>query len=394
MKNNYIKLPIPYSRQKVSAKDIKSVVKVLESDYLTQGDVTPLFEKKVAEYVKAKHAVATNSATSALHIACMALNLGHNDWLWTSPNTFVASANCGIYCGAKIDFVDIDILTGNMDVRKLEEKLEQSKKRNCLPKIIIPVHFAGQSCDMKSIHKLSQIYNFKIIEDASHGIGGLSHKKNIGCCFYSDITVFSFHPVKIITTGEGGMAITNSLVLYDKLRQHSSHGIISDKDKMETRSSDQIWNYQQISMGFNYRMTDIAAALGISQLENIDEFILKRRKLAQYYDANLLDLKVNTPFEEIYNYSTYHLYVIRLKLLEISKSQKQIYEELRKLDIQVNLHYIPVHLQPFYKNLGFNEGQFPIAEKFFKEILSIPLFVDLTETEQSYIIDKLNKTIC
>ena len=327
---------IPYGRQDINQADIDAVVAVLQSDFLTQGPAVPAFEKVVADHCGAQHAVAVNSATSALHIACLALGVGKGDSVWTTPTTFVASANCALYCGATVDFVDIDPKTYNLSVECLKEKLILAENSGCLPKAVIPVHLCGQSCDMAGIHALSQQYGFKIIEDASHAIGGKYQGEPIGNCRYSDITVFSFHPVKIITTGEGGMAVTNDAALAKHLRLLRSHGITSTETDMQPRPAGEIWNYQQINLGFNYRMTDIQAALGLSQMQRLDEFVTKRHAIARRYDRLLATLPVVTPWQDSDSYSGYHLYVIRLKLDEINKTQRQVYEAMREAGILVN----------------------------------------------------------
>jgi UDP-4-amino-4,6-dideoxy-N-acetyl-beta-L-altrosamine transaminase len=400
-------LKIPYGRQSISDFDVDAVVKVLRSEFLTQGPVIPLFESAIAGYCGARFSCAVNSATSALHIACLALGLGPGDIVWTSPNTFVASANCALYCGADVDFVDIDALSYNMCVKKLEEKLKEAKNNNKLPKIVIPVHYAGQTCDMKRIHDLSKIYNFKIIEDASHAIGGKyksacfpedgegssSCFKAVGGCQFSDITVFSFHPVKIITTGEGGVAVTNSEILIERLRRLRSHGITSDQNLMDQRPLNEIWNYQQIELGFNYRMTEMQAALGMSQLSRLDLFVQERHKIAEQYNNELGDLPIFLPWQDSFAYSSYHLYPIRLNLKLISKSQRQIYDELIQNDVIVNLHYIPVYRQPYYERMGFKRGYCPEAEKFHEEALSLPIFPGLGVENQDRVIRLMRELI-
>ncbi|MFZ2174221.1 MAG: UDP-4-amino-4,6-dideoxy-N-acetyl-beta-L-altrosamine transaminase, partial [Rhodococcus sp. (in: high G+C Gram-positive bacteria)] len=343
---------IPYGRQDISDADIQAVVDVLRSDNLTQGPAVPAFEKSVSDYCGTQHAIAVNSATSALHIACLALDVGPNDVVWTSPITFVASANCALYCGARIDFVDIDPCTYNMSVEILAEKLAHAEKLGNLPKVVIPVHLCGQPCDMAGIHALSQQYNFKIIEDASHAIGGKYCGEPIGNCRYSDITIFSFHPVKIITAGEGGMALTNDTQLAKRMKMLRSHGITSDAADMIPQASEELWFYQQIALGFNYRMTDIHAALGLSQMQRLDEFVAKRHAIAKRYEPLLANLPVITPWQHADSYSGMHLYVIRLKLAEIGKTHRQVFEGMRVAGIGVNLHYIPVPRQPYYKGLG------------------------------------------
>jgi UDP-4-amino-4,6-dideoxy-N-acetyl-beta-L-altrosamine transaminase len=376
---------IPYGKQDINKADIDSVLDVLQSDYLTQGQQVPLFEKIVSEYCGAKYGVAVNSATSALHTACLALGLKKGDYLWTSPNSFVASANCGLYCGAKVDFVDIDPLTYNLSPSELEKKLILAKKNNKLPKIVIPVHFAGQSCDMKRINSLSKEYNFKIIEDASHAIGGKYLDKPIGGCQYSDITVFSFHPVKIITTAEGGLATTNDEVLAERMRLYRSHGITRDS-KLTTKKVEGKWHYQQVDLGFNYRMTELQAALGISQMKRLDLFIAKRHNLQKRYDSLLNDdLPVIKPFQDQDSYSSLHLYPIQINLDKKSISRKEIYDNFRSNDIGVNVHYIPIHTQPYFQELGFKIGDFPNSEAYYSRVISIPLFHGMTLKQQDKI---------
>jgi UDP-4-amino-4,6-dideoxy-N-acetyl-beta-L-altrosamine transaminase len=384
---------IPYGRQEITESDIAEVEKVLRSDFLTQGPTVPKFERYIANYCGASHSIAVNSATSALHLACISLGLGLGDWLWTSPNTFVASANCGRYCGANVDFVDIDPKTYNMSVDALSEKLIQAEKLGKLPKIVIPVHFAGQPCDMPSIHALSKKYGFKIIEDASHAIGASYKKIKVGSCAYSNITVFSFHPVKIITSAEGGMALTNDKEIADKILRLRTHGITNDKLKMKKQSEDEIWNYQQIDLGFNYRMNDIQAALGLSQMKRLDKFVKRRHKIAKYYNTKLNELPLTLPWQSRSAYSSYHLYPILIKPSLGAKTQKQVYNELRKNDIAANLHYIPVHRHPYYENLGFKKNDFPNAEKFHKEVISIPMYAILKDIHQKYVVKILKKVM-
>lgn len=381
---------IPYGRQDIKQEDIDAVIDVLQSDFLTQGPVVPSFEKTIATYCDAKNSVAVNSATSALHIACIALGVGKGDIVWTSPITFVASANCALYCGAQIDFVDIDPRTYNMSVDELSYKLKQASKYNRLPKVVIPVHMCGQSCDMAGIYELSQKYGFKIIEDASHAIGGKYRDEQIGNCRYSDITIFSFHPVKIITTGEGGMALTNDKNLARKMQLLRSHGITRDENEM-THASDGAWYYQQIELGYNYRMTDIQAALGLSQMKRLDEFVSKRHKIAKQYENLLADLPLVTPKQNKDTYSGLHLYIIRLKLTEINKTHRQVFEELRDSGIGVNLHYIPVYRNPYFEQLGFEDGYCPEAERYYGEAISLPMYPNLTEKDLSYIANSLSK---
>ena len=383
---------IPYGRQDITQADVEAVVAVLKSDYLTQGPVVPRFERNVAEHVGAKHALAVNSATSALHIACLSLGLGPDDWLWTSPVTFVASANCGLYCGAKVDFVDIDTRTYNMCPQALEAKLVTAEKSGALPKVVVAVHLCGQPCDMVAIHALSQKYGFKIIEDASHAIGGKYKGEYIGNGLYSDITVFSFHPVKIITTAEGGMALTNSDELAAEMALLRSHGITRDTALM-THEPDGPWYYQQIGLGFNYRMTELQAALGLSQMQRLNEYVVRRHELARRYDQLLADFPLITPWQHPHSYSGLHLYVIRLQLEKISKTHSQVFDALREKDIGVNLHYIPVHTQPYYKSMGFRVGDFPNAEQYYAEAISLPIFQTLSDEQQIQVVDVLHKVL-
>jgi UDP-4-amino-4,6-dideoxy-N-acetyl-beta-L-altrosamine transaminase len=383
---------IPYGKQDISQADIDSVVNVLQSDFLTQGPQVPLFEKTVAKYCGAKYGVAVNSATSALHVACLALGLGKGDYLLTSPNTFVASANCGLYCGAQVDFVDIDPKTYNLSAEKLKEKLVQAKKQNKLPKIVIPVHFAGQSCDMRKIHQLSNEYGFSVIEDASHAIGAKYLDRPVGGCQYSDITIFSFHPVKIITTAEGGLATTNNLRLAKEMQLFRSHGVTRDPGLM-TKEAEGDWYYQQVDLGFNYRMTELQSALGISQMKKLDEFISKRHILQQRYDSLLSNLPIVKPYQDEASYSALHLYPIQIDVKENIKSREQVFNELRENGIGVNVHYIPVHVQPYYRNLGFNDGQFSIAEDYYRNVISLPLHHGMKLSEQDFIVDKLERIL-
>ena len=383
---------IPYGKQDINQSDIEAVIEVLKSDFLTQGPQVPLFEKNVSNYCNAQYGVAVNSATSALHVACLALGLGKDDWLWTSPNSFVASANCGLYCGAKVDFVDIDPKTYNLSVEELKKKLIQAKKDNKLPKIVIPVHFAGQSCDMQSIHKLSKEYGFKILEDASHAIGGKYLDKPIGGCQYSDITVFSFHPVKIITTAEGGLATTNQKELAEKMQLFRAHGITREP-KLMTKKTEGGWYYQQVELGFNYRMNDLQAALGIAQMKRLDKFIAIRHSLKKRYDELLKDLPLITPVQSSDSYSSLHLYPIQLKLEQISKSHNEIFDELRQSGVGVNLHYIPIHMQPYFENMGFKKGDFPIAENYYTRVISVPIYQNLIFETQDKVVSILKKIL-
>ena len=383
---------IPYGKQSINEDDINAVITILKSDWLTQGPAIERFERLVADYCGTKYAVAVNSATSALHIACLAAGLGHYDSIWTSPNTFVASANCGLYCGAQVDFVDIDSRTYNMSVDKLERKLSEAERKGEIPKIVIPVHFAGQSCEMARIAELASQYGFLVIEDASHAIGGRYRGNKIGSCTFSDMTVFSFHPVKIITTGEGGMILTNREDLYEKLIRLRSHGITRNPQFMEGESHGP-WYYQQIDLGFNYRMTDIQAALGSSQMSRLDEFVKRRQSLAQRYNEGLESLSIVLPWQHPDTFSAFHLYVIRLKLNEINKTHRQVFEELRSKGIGINLHYIPVHTQPYYRRLGFRQGDFPEAERYYNEAISLPIYYDLKEKEQNFIVSKFAEVL-
>jgi UDP-4-amino-4,6-dideoxy-N-acetyl-beta-L-altrosamine transaminase len=383
---------IPYGRQDISEEDITAVMDVLRSDWLTQGPSIERFETEVARYCGAKYAVAVSSATAALHIACLAAGLKPGDALWTSPNTFVASANCGLYCGANPDFIDIDPDTYNISIDALEEKLALAETQGNLPKIVVPVHFAGQSCDMARIAALSERYGYTVIEDASHAIGGRYEDTRVGSCMFSDMTVFSFHPVKIVTTGEGGMVLTNSKDLYDKLIRLRSHGITRDPDLMEDES-DGPWFYQQIELGFNYRMTDMQAALGASQMTRLDEFVTRRHHLARRYNVALGDLPLMPPAAIPAAYSSFHLYVIRLRLNELKKTHRQIFEELRRRGIGVNLHYIPVHTQPYYRRLGFKQGDFPVSEQYYREAISLPLYYGLSDAQQDKVVAAMHEVL-
>jgi len=383
---------IPYGRQDITQADIDAVVGVLQSDFLTQGPMVPRFEQQVAAHVGASHALAVNSATSALHIACLALGLGPGDRLWTSPVTFVASANCGLYCGAQVDFVDIDPRTYNLCPQALERKLVKAEREGTLPKVVVPVHLCGQPCDMQAIHRLAKRYGFMVIEDASHAIGGKYQGEFIGSGKYSDITVFSFHPVKIITTAEGGMALTNDAELANKMALLRSHGITRDPQQM-THESDGPWYYQQIDLGFNYRMTELQAALGVSQMERLDQYIARRHQLAARYNDLLAALPVTVPWQHPDSYSGLHLYVIRLQLDKISKSHRQVFESLREQGIGVNLHYIPVHTQPYYAQMGFKPEDFPVAQDYYREAISIPMFQTMSDEQQDHVVAAINQAV-
>ncbi len=383
---------IPYGRQEITQHDIDAVVEVLRSDFLTQGPVVPKFEASVASYCDVKHAVAVNSATSALHIACLALGLGEGDWLWTTSITFVASANCGLYCGAKVDFVDIDPQTYNISIEALADKLVQAKKNECLPKLLVAVHLCGQPCDMESISALADQYGFAVIEDASHAIGGRYQNQPIGDCRFSDITVFSFHPVKVITTAEGGMAVTNDDDLAFRMSLFRSHGITRDERRM-THAPDGPWYYQQIELGFNYRMTELQAALGLTQMQRLDQFVARRHEIANWYNTYLKDLPLVLPAQLPAGYSGMHLYVVRLKLAEIKLAHVDVFSKLRQAGVGVNLHYIPVHLQPYYRAMGFNSGDFPQAEKYYAEALSLPMYPQLTVAQLEFVAQALQETL-
>ena len=380
---------IYYGKQDVNNEDISAVEEVLRSDFLTQGPAIERFERRVAEYCGAKYAVAVTNATSALHIGCKALGLTDGGLLWTSPITFVASANCGRYCGADADFVDIDERTYNMSVDALEAKLKSTER---IPNVVVPVHLAGQSCDMERIHELSKRYGFSVMEDASHAVGADYKGGKVGSCRYSDLTVFSFHPVKIITTGEGGMLLTNNVELYEKLRLYRSHGITRDPSLM-THEPDGQWYYQQIDLGFNYRMTDIQAALGCSQMDRLDEFVSRRRYLAARYDELLKDLPLKTPHQSEDTNSSWHIYVVRLDRSAVKKSKVQIFDEMRARGVTLNLHYIPVHTQPYYERLGHRPGECPAAMEYYAEAFTLPLYYRLTDEQQDYVVESLRAVL-
>lgn len=375
---------IPYGRQDITEADIEAVVAVLRSDFLTQGPVVPRFEQAVADYCGAGHALAVNSATSALHLACLALGLGPGDWLWTSPITFVASANCGLYCGAQVDFVDIDPRSGNLCPDALEAKLVRAEQEGRLPKVVVPVHLAGEPCDMQAINALARKYGFRVIEDASHAIGGSYQGERIGSCRYSDITVFSFHPVKVITTGEGGMAMTNDAALAARMALLRSHGITRDPKQM-THAPDGPWYYQQVELGYNYRMTELQAALGSSQLVRLDQYVARRHDLARRYDRELADLPLELPWNDPQGYSGLHLYVVRLQS-DAGVGHAEIFARLRASGIGVNLHYIPVHTQPYYRRMGFAEGDFPQAERYYSRVISLPMYPSMSDAQQQQVI--------
>lgn len=383
-----------YGKQSISEDDIRAVVNVLRSDFLTQGPCVGEFEAKVAKKVRASNSVAVSSATSALHIACLALDLGVGDIVWTSPNSFVASSNCALYCGATIDFVDIDPASYNMSVEKLDEKLRYAKANDQLPKIVIPVHMCGQSCDMEKIHILSKKYGFSIIEDASHAIGGKYKGDFIGSCKYSDICIFSFHPVKIITTGEGGMALTNSNNIAEKMRLLRSHGVTRDPQHfVQPPYDDGAWYYQQISLGFNYRMCDIQAALGTSQMDRLDDFIEKRNQIALQYTNGFKDtLSLELPYVSLDCVSSFHLYIVRIKFSK-SFSKGELFQKMKDMGIGLNCHYIPIHTQPYYASLGFKEGDFPVSEEYYKMAVTLPLHPSMSQDDIDLVINSLNSIL-
>ena len=384
---------IPYGRQDIQDSDVDAVISVLQSDFLTQGPAVPRFEQAVSKHCGARYAVAVNSATSALHVALMALDVTAGDIVWTSPNTFVASSNAALYCGASVDFVDIDPVTYNMSVSALSDKLAHAKTMGRLPKVVIPVHLTGQPCDMAQIHDLAQQYGFKVVEDASHAIGGQYQNQPIGNCAYSDVTVFSFHPVKIVTTAEGGMALTNDDRLAEKMALYRSHGITRDPALM-TNASDGPWYYQQITLGYNYRMTDLQAALGVSQMQRLNHYIARRHDIATRYNQELSKLPLTLPTQATYGHSAYHLYVIRLDLDAIAPlTHAQVFQSLRDRGILVNLHYIPVHTQPYYQAMGFRWGDFPHAEAYYKNAISIPMFPTMTDDAQTQVIQALHEIL-
>ena len=384
---------IPYGRQEITDADIAAVIEVLRSDWLTQGPAIPRFEQAVASRCGARHAIAVCNATSALHLACLALGLGAGDRLWTSPNTFVASANCALYCGATVDFVDIDPLTLNMSVEALEQKLVHAARDGTLPKIVVPVHFAGQPCAMDRIAELSRKYGFSVIEDASHAIGAVYQGDAVGSCRHSAITVFSFHPVKIMTTGEGGMLLTSSDEHADRLRLLRTHGITRDAQRMSPAAAGEgSWYYEQIDLGFNFRITDIQAALGFSQLQRLDGFLEARRRVVARYHEQLVNLPIGFQHEQSGAASAWHLFVVRI-LAESRKSRREVFNAMKAAGIGVNVHYIPVHLQPYYRRLGFAPGAFPEAERYYAQAISLPLFATLSEAAQARVVDALKSAL-
>lgn len=383
---------IPYGRQSISEADIEAVAEVLRSDFLTQGPVVPAFEGAVASLCGADYGIAANSATSALHLACLALGVGPGDRVWTSPLTFVASSNAALYCGAEVDFVDVDERTYNMCPGRLEEKLDRAAEAGVLPKVVIPVHLAGQSCDMAAIHAATSRHGVRIIEDASHAIGGSYRSEPIGNCKFSDVAIFSFHPVKIVTTGEGGMAMTNDHELAELMSLDRTHGITRDPARMQHGDAGP-WYYEQQRLGFNYRMTDIAAALGLSQLTRIDDFIDRRRKIAATYDVAFADLPVKIPWQHPDTASAWHLYIIRVDPRRTSRSHRAIFDALREAGIGVNLHYIPVYRQPYYRELGFGQGHCPNAETYYAEAISLPMYPGLSDEEQQRVIGAVAEAV-
>lgn len=382
---------IPYGRQDISQEDIDAVVSALKSDWLTQGPAVPEFEGALAAYCGVEHAIAVNSATSALHIACMALGLEAGDWLWTSPITFVASANAALYCGASVDFVDIDPVSYNLSVSALAQKLARAEKNGRLPKVLVPVHFAGQPCAMREIRQLADQYGFRIIEDASHAVGASYLDGKVGNCEYSDISVFSFHPVKIITSGEGGMAVTRSAELADAMRSLRSHGITRDHQQM-VRQPEGPWYYEQVGLGYNYRITDIQAALGRSQLQRIDGFIARRHEIADAYDRELATLPLILPVRHKDSYSALHLYPVQLRD-DTGKTRQQLFDGLRARGIGVNVHYIPVHTQPYYEAMGFKQGDFPEAERYYSRAVSLPMYSSLTPDDFATVVAALRSVL-
>jgi UDP-4-amino-4,6-dideoxy-N-acetyl-beta-L-altrosamine transaminase len=383
---------IPYGKHSISEQDIQAVIEVLKSDLITQGPRVEKFERAVADYCGAKYAVAVSNGTAALHLACLAAGLTEGNTLWTSPNTFVASANCALYCGASPDFVDISPITYNMDENLLEKKLLKAEKNDKIPQIVIPVHFSGKSCDMEKIYYLSKKYNFVVIEDASHAIGGSYKNSKIGSCRFSDMAVFSFHPVKIITSGEGGMILTNRKDYYDKLVLYRTHGIVKDPQFMES-PTEGVWYYQQVALGMNYRITDIQAALGLSQLKRIDDFVSRRQEIAARYDNLLEGLPLKIPVRQSYSHSAFHLYVVQLDLENIKLSRRMLFERIRDDGISLNVHYIPVHLQPYYRRLGFKESDFPHAEQYYKQAATLPIYFDMTDNDQVRVVDSLKRAL-
>jgi UDP-4-amino-4,6-dideoxy-N-acetyl-beta-L-altrosamine transaminase len=385
-------MTIPYGRQDITQSDIERVTEVLRSDFLTQGPAVPRFEAALASAVRGRHAVAVNSATSALHVACLALDLGPGDWLWTVPNTFVASANCGRYCGASVDFVDIDPETWNISVSRLREKLAHARREGRLPKVVVPVDFSGQPYEQEAVWELAREYGFRVLDDASHAVGASRNGEPVGSGRWADITVFSFHPVKIITTAEGGVAVTNDERLATRMAQLRTHGITRDAN-LFSRPAPGPWYYEQQELGFNYRMTDVQAALGLSQLERLHAYIERRNVLARRYDAALKGLPLQLPHILPGNRSAFHLYVVRLTRLATPSTHREVFEELRRQGVGVNLHYTPVHLQPYYRALGFAPGQFPESERYGDSAITLPLFGVMTDQQQDAVVDMLRRVL-
>lgn len=384
--------PIPYARQSISEADVAAVVEALHSDWLTQGPRIQRFEQAVAGYCGARHAIAVSSGTAALHLACLALDLGPGDVLWTSANTFAASANCARYCGADVDFVDIDPRTYNLSIPALAAKLERAERAGRLPKVLVPVHFGGQSCDMHAIGALASRYGFRVVEDASHAVGAEHRSAKVGACPHADMAVFSFHPVKVMTSGEGGMLLTSDEALARRLRLLRTHGITRDAHEMQGESEGP-WYYEQVALGYNYRMTDLQAALGASQLARLDQFLARRRELVRRYDESLKGLPLTTPVEDAQGRSAWHLYAIQLELEALGRSRRTVFERMRAAGVLVNVHYIPVHLQPYYRDLGFRRGDFPASERFYERALSLPLFFDLTDADQDRVCAVLRESL-
>ncbi len=379
---------IPYGKHLVDDDDIDAVVDVLRNQFLTQGTVVPQFEQALCEYTGAKHCVAVNSATSGLHVACLAAGVVAGDLVWTVPNSFVASANCALYCGASIDFVDIDPLTRNIDISALAIKLQHAANQNRLPKVLIVVHFSGLSCDMQSIRNLTQMYSIVLIEDAAHGLGGSYQQSKIGSCAYSDMAVLSFHPVKSITSAEGGAVLTNQSQFHEKFKLFAKHGVTKDPSQYQGENHGP-WYYQQLELGYNYRLSDMQAALGLSQLKKLDTFIQKRSEIAKLYDKQLANLPLKLPCVDPQSQSAWHLYMVELT----QHDRQDVYQQLHDKGVGVNVHYIPIHLHPFYQQLGFKQGDFPLSEHFYQNALTLPLFPSLTDGEQTKVIEALYEVL-